>query len=385
MNFDFIKEYQSFLGNDYRIYFSPGRINLIGEHIDYLGGKVFPMAISLGTYAVVSKRDDNEVHMISHNFPEQGKVIVSLDDLDYKENDGWANFFKGMFKTYKHKGLKYPFGLNILVYGTLPYSSGLSSSASIELLAGIVIKDIYKQDIKNIDLVLDAKDVENNYIGVACGIMDQFAIGMAEKDKAIYLDTVTLDYQQVPLELKDYVLLIANSKVKRALADSKYNERVNECEKAKAIINDHDFDIKDLCDLDYKDLENVKTFLDEILFNRVLHAVSENIRTKTAYDSLNSHDLESFGQLLYESHQSLKDLYEVSCFELDTLVSAFKKHGAIGARMTGAGFGGCVIALCHKDDIEEIKKEVSKDYLKATDIKTDIYAVKASGGPRRIK
>jgi galactokinase len=252
-------------------------------------------------------------------------------------------------------------------------------------LAGIVIKDIYKQDIKNIDLVLDAKDVENNYIGVACGIMDQFAIGMAEKDKAIYLDTVTLDYQQVPLELKDYVLLIANSKVKRALADSKYNERVNECEKAKAIINDHDFDIKDLCDLDYKDLENVKTFLDEILFNRVLHAVSENIRTKTAYDSLNSHDLESFGQLLYESHQSLKDLYEVSCFELDTLVSAFKKHGAIGARMTGAGFGGCVIALCHKDDIEEIKKEVSKDYLKATDIKTDIYAVKASGGPRRIK
>jgi galactokinase len=323
--------------------------------------------------------------MISHNFPEQGKVIVSLDDLDYKENDGWANFFKGMFKTYKHKGLKYPFGLNILVYGTLPYSSGLSSSASIELLAGIVIKDIYKQDIKNIDLVLDAKDVENNYIGVACGIMDQFAIGMAEKDKAIYLDTVTLDYQQVPLELKDYVLLIANSKVKRALADSKYNERVNECEKAKAIINDHDFDIKDICDLDYKDLEDVKTFLDDVLFNRVLHAVSENIRTKTAYDSLKNHDLESFGQLLYESHQSLKDLYEVSCFELDTLVSAFKRHGAIGARMTGAGFGGCVIALCHKDDIEMIKEEVSKDYLKATDIKTDIYAVKASGGPRRIK
>jgi galactokinase len=385
MDFDFIKEYQSFLGDDYHIYFSPGRINLIGEHIDYLGGKVFPMAISLGTYAVVSKRDDNELHMISHNFPEQGKVIVSLDDLDYKENDGWANFFKGMFKTYKHKGLKYPFGLNILVYGTLPYSSGLSSSASIELLAGIVIKDIYKHDIKNIDLVLDAKDVENNYIGVACGIMDQFAIGMAEKDKAIYLDTVTLDYQQVPLELKDYVLLIANSKVKRALADSKYNERVNECEKAKAIINDHDFDIKDICDLDYKDLEDVKTFLDDVLFNRVLHAVSENIRTKTAYDSLKNHDLESFGQLLYESHQSLKDLYEVSCFELDTLVSAFKRHGAIGARMTGAGFGGCVIALCHKDDIEMIKEEVSKDYLKATDIKTDIYAVKASGGPRRIK
>ncbi|HKL47933.1 MAG TPA: galactokinase, partial [Candidatus Izemoplasmatales bacterium] len=381
MNFEFLKQYQRFLGNDYHIYFSPGRVNLIGEHIDYLGGKVFPIAISLGTYAFVSKREDNELHLMSHNFPQQGEVMISLDDLDYKEDDGWTNFFKGMFKTYKDKGVKYPFGLNILVYGTLPYSSGLSSSASIELLAGIVIKDTYKLGIKNIDLVLDAKDVENNYVGVACGIMDQFAIGMAKKGNAIYLDTNTLDYEQVSLDLKDYRLFIANSKVKRDLADSKYNERVKECEDAKAMINDHGFEINALCDLDYKYLKDLKEFLDVKLFNRVLHAISENIRTKDALSALKNHDFVSFGNLLFESHQSLKNLYEVSCLELDTLVDSFKNHGALGARMTGAGFGGCVMALCHKDDMVSIKEKVYDDYLNATGIKTDIYEVEPEGGP----
>jgi len=384
MDFQLTKDYQTFLGGHYHKYFSPGRINLIGEHIDYLGGNVFPMAISLGTYAWVSKREDHEIHMFSHNFPDQGISIVSLEDLSYKKEDGWTNFIKGMIKKYQEKGYHISHGLNILIYGTLPYSSGLSSSASIEILAGTIIKYEYNLSIKNIDMVLDAKDVENNYVGVSCGIMDQFAIGMAEKDKAIYLNTDTLEYEQIPLILNDHRLLIANTNKSRALADSKYNERVQECEQAKNQINKHHHHINEICDLKVESLDVIKGFLDPILFKRVKHALTENSRTLQAISYLEKQNYKGFGRLLYESHASLRDLYQVSCIELDTLVEAFKRHGALGARMTGAGFGGCIIALCHKDDMEKIITNVKKDYKKATGRQTDIYEVHPTGGPRRI-
>lgn len=384
MNFAFLDTYKDFLTKDYKTYFSPGRINLIGEHIDYLGGHVFPTAISLGTYAFVSKRSDREIHLFSHNFPEKGKVIVRLDDLAYDENHGWANFVKGMFWKFKGRGYTYPYGLNILIYGNLPYASGLSSSASLEVLAGFLIKSSYGIDIDKIDIVKDAKYVENNYIGVNCGIMDQFSIGMAKENHAIYLNTETLDYEQVPLKLGDYRLLIANSNVKRALADSKYNERVKECQEAKDIINQHGFHIDALCDMNEDDLNKVLPWLKETLQKRVKHAVLENERTVQAVSLLRQGDFKSFGKSLYASHVSLRDLYEVSCLELDTLVEAFMDAGAIGSRMTGAGFGGSVIALCHKDLLEKIKNFVDETYMKKTGIQTHIYTVTPSGGPREV-
>ncbi len=382
MDFSFLKQYKELIGNTYNTYFSPGRINLIGEHIDYLGGNVFPTAISLGTYAVVSKREDNELYFTSHNFQEQGTIIVSLNDLSYKKEDNWANYAKGMFKKYIDKGHTITHGLNILINGTLPNSSGLSSSASLEVLVGTIIREEYKIKISNIEIVLDSKDVENNYVGVNCGIMDQFAIGMSEKNKAIYLNTETLEYRQIPLELKEYALLIANTNKKRALADSYYNQRVNECKEAKEIINNNGFNIQELCELKYKDLDQTETFLSGVLLQRVRHAITENHRTKKAVQNLIDGDLLSFGALLYESHRSLKNDYEVSCVELDTLVNSFRRNGAIGSRMTGAGFGGCAIALVPKKDIKKIIEKVEKDYKKIIGYETNIYKVEPSGGPQ---
>ncbi len=384
MEFKFLEEYKDFLGEDYNTYFSPGRINLIGEHIDYLGGNVFPTAISLGTYAFVSKRSDNELHFISHNFKKFGSTVSFLDDLSYKKKDNWTNYAKGMFQTYLKKGHEINHGLNILIFGTLPNSSGLSSSASLEVLIGTMIKDIYKLPITKLEIVLDSKDVENNYVGVNCGIMDQFAIGMAEKDKAIYLNTDSLEYTQVPLILNHHKILIANTNKKRALADSKYNERVTECTKALNILQDNNYNIKNLCELDQTDLTDIKEILDNTIYKRVEHAVLENIRTKKSVGQLEKGNLVEFGKLLYQSHDSLKGLYEVSCKELDTLVDAFKEVNALGARMTGAGFGGCAIALVKEENIEETIKYVKQKYRETIGYDTDIYEVLPSGGPRKL-
>ena len=373
--------YQHILSNRTTTYFSPGRINIIGEHIDYLGGNVFPSAISLGTYGIVSKRSDRIFTFTSHNFPDNGTISISLDDLSYKEMDGWVNYPKGMIQTYKEF---IPHGLDIVIYGTLPNSSGLSSSASLEVLIGYILKIEFNINITNLDIVLASKEVENNYIGVNCGIMDQFSIGMAKENHAIYLNTETLEYKQVPLILGDYKLIIANTNKQRSLSDSKYNERVTECNEALSIISKSK-QLNELCDLEIKDLNQIQKDLPHILYNRVEHAVTENQRTKQAVRHLQNNNIVELGELLYESHNSLRDLYEVSCLELDTLVDAFKEIGAVGSRMIGAGFGGCTLAIIHKDKIEETINYVSKKYKGKIGYNADIYIVHPSGGPKIIK
>ncbi len=382
---DVINDNLGYLKGDPTTYFSPGRVNLIGEHIDYLGGNVFPTAINLGTYAFVTKRDDLEFHFLSHNFKEFGSKIVTLDQLEYVEERNWANYPTGMLETFIQKGMKVTHGLNILIYGTLPNGAGLSSSASLEVLMGTILRDQFNFDIEMLDIVKIAQNVENNYVGVNCGIMDQFAVGMSKKDTAIYLNTNTLDYKLVPLLLGEYTLVIANTNKKRALSDSKYNERRQECEIGLELVNEAGFQVDNLCDLtpiEYEVLQN--RLVSGKVKNRVEHAIFENHRTKRAVKSLEDGNLVKFGKLMNLSHDSLRDLYEVSCFELDTLVDSFRLKGAIGSRMTGAGFGGCTISLVKSNIVDEVIKEVAKEYLEKVGYKASFYACKTNDGARRL-
>lgn len=368
-----------------QIYFSPGRVNLIGEHIDYLGGNVFPTAINLGTYAFVTRREDKEFHFLSHNFKQFGEKVVSLNNLNYDEERNWANYPTGVLQYMIDKGLKIDCGLNILIYGTLPNGAGLSSSASLEVLMGTLLCSEFNFRMDMIDIVKLAQQVENKYVGVNCGIMDQFAVGMSKKDKAIYLDTNSLDYEFVPLELGDYTLVISNTNKKRTLADSKYNERRNECDSGLEALKTSGHNIENLCDLtvqNFNDLLDI--FPSKTIKNRVEHAVHENDRTKKAVKYLNEQNLIKFGKLMDLSHDSLKNLYEVSCKELDVLVDSFRKHGSIGARMTGAGFGGCMIALVESNIVDDVIKNVRKEYKEIIGYNADFYPCETSDGARKV-
>lgn len=381
-----INENLDFLKSEPEVFFSPGRVNLIGEHIDYLGGNVFPTAINLGTYAFVTKRDDFEFHFLSHNFKEYGTKIVTLDHLEYQEERNWANYPSGMIAAFLEKGIELDSGLNVLIYGTLPNGAGLSSSASLEVLMGTVLRDTYSFDIEMLDIVKIAQEVENNYVGVNCGIMDQFAVGMSKENTAIYLDTNTLDYELVPLVLGDYTLVISNTNKKRALADSKYNERRSECDEGLELVKELGFSVDNLCDLQVSDFEVIQNKLQSgVVKNRIEHAVLENDRTKRAVVALNNGDLEYFGRLMNLSHDSLRDLYEVSCHELDVLVELFRKEGAIGSRMTGAGFGGCTITLLPTSKVDNAIKNVSKEYEQRIGFKASFYACKTHDGARKLK
>jgi galactokinase len=377
---------QGFLKGEVKTYFSPGRVNLIGEHIDYLGGSVFPTAISLGTYGFVSKREDQKVVFLSENFKQFGEVVVDLRDLEYKKEDNWTNYGKGMIKTFIEMGKKIPYGLNILVYGTLPNSSGLSSSASLELLIGEIFNQEFDLGIEMFDMVQIAQDVENIYVGVNCGIMDQFAIGMSKKEQAILLDTNTLKYEYVPLSLNDYTLVIANTNKKRALTESKYNERRRECDLGLEQLQNSGLKINALCEMDSSLFHDVKSNIkDDVVLKRVQHAVYENERTQNAVKALKENDLITFGRLMNESHDSLRDLFEVSCLELDTLVEAFRQNGATGARMTGAGFGGCSIILIEKDKAQQAIANVSDIYYKKIGYHADFYQVETSDGTKLLE
>jgi galactokinase len=387
MNFErIIKDNLEYLNGKPIVYFSPGRVNLIGEHIDYLGGNVFPTAINLGTYAFVTRRDDLEVHFLSHNFKEYGQKIVTVDQLDFDEKRNWANYPAGMIQSFVKKGMNITHGMNILIYGTLPNGAGLSSSASLEVLMGVVLREQYYFDIKMIDIVKVAQYVENKYVGVNCGIMDQFAVGMSKKDHAIYLDTNSLEYQLVPLVLKDYTLVITNTNKRRALTESKYNERRQECELGLEQVNQLGFSVENLCDLTPVEFEVLQNKLDNgTVKNRIEHAVFENERVKKAINSLKSGDLIKFGKLMNLSHDSLRDLFEVSCFELDTVVDSFRRNGAIGSRMTGAGFGGCTISLVKTNIVESVIDDVSKEYAERTGYSASFYTCKTSDGAKRLK
>ena len=364
-------------------FFSPGRINLIGEHTDYNGGHVFPAAISLGTYGAARKRDDQLLRFFSGNFEEKGIIEVSLENLHFEPEHNWTNYPKGVLHFLQEAGHTIDRGMDVYVYGNIPNGSGLSSSASLELLTGVIAEKLFDLQLERLDLVKIGKLTENEFIGVNSGIMDQFAIGMGADQRAIYLDTNTLEYDLVPLDLKDNVVVIMNTNKRRELADSKYNERRAECEKAVEELN-RKLSISTLGELDEWSFDEYSYLIeDENRLKRARHAVLENQRTLQARAALQAGDLEKFGRLMNASHVSLEHDYEVTGLELDTLVhTAWEQEGVLGARMTGAGFGGCAIALVAKDAVDTFKENVGHKYQEVVGYAPSFYIAEVAGGSR---
>lgn len=373
-------------GGDIREYFSPGRVNLIGEHTDYNGGHVFPCALTLGTYGIMRKRSDSTMNFSSANVKRGHVVSVDMSDLKYDKKYSWANYPLGIVWALKEKGIELKTGFDMVIWGNIPNGSGLSSSASIEVLMGKMIQDLY--DIKSLsmlDLALIGQYSENNFNGCNCGIMDQFAVAMGKKDNAMFLDTSDLSYQYAPINLKDEKIVIINSKVKHSLVDSAYNERRSQCATALHELQ-QELDIGTLGDLDIDTFEANKGLIkDDIVKKRAKHAVYENQRTIEAVNALKRNDVESFGKLMNESHISLRDDYEVSCPEIDVLVEiAWATEGVVGSRITGGGFGGCTVSIVKNDAIDELKNRVKEEYPKKTGLDAEVYIVDIGDGARRI-
>ncbi len=367
------------------VYFAPGRVNMIGEHTDYNGGHVFPCALTIGTYGVVRKRQDRKLRFYSMNFEQLGVMESSLDDLVPSKDADWTNYPKGVLWAFKERGMEVTEGFDLLLFGNIPNGSGLSSSASVEVLTGYILKDQYGFDVTNQDLALIGQFSENRFNGVNCGIMDQFAIAMGKADHAIFLDTNTLDYTYVPLKLDGAKIVIACSNKKRGLGDSKYNERRSECETALAELQKV-VDIKSLGDLTEEQFEANKDAIgDEVRVRRARHAVYENQRTIQAVEALQKQDLKKFGELMNASHVSLRDDYEVTGIELDTLVEeAWKVDGVIGSRMTGAGFGGCTVSIVEDAAVDRFIESVGAAYKDKIGYAADFYVVQVGSGPCRL-
>lgn len=384
---DLINEFQSIFNtkDEPRTFFAPGRINLIGEHTDYNGGHVFPASLSFGTYALGTKRDDQKLRFYSLNFPDAGIIECNLSDLAFDKKDGWANYPKGMFLYMKETGGQILQGADILYYGNIPNGAGLSSSASIELATGVLIAGLFELKIGRIPMVQIGQKVENEYMGVNSGIMDQFSIGMGKKDHAILLNCQTLDYEYAPLVLNGYTVMIINTNKQRTLAGSKYNERRAQCEEALSDLQQK-LSIRSLGDLTKEQFEEHKNLIaDQTNQSRAAHAVYENARTLDALEKLQQNDLKGFGKLMNESHISLRDDYEVTGLELDTIVqAAWEQEGVIGARMTGAGFGGCAIAIVENGKVEEVKKNVNGIYREVTGYDATFYTADIGDGAREL-
>lgn len=365
-----------------KVYFAPGRVNLIGEHTDYNGGHVFPSALTIGTYGVARKREDKKLRFYSMNFEHLGVIESTVEGLKPEKAAGWTNYPKGVMWAFNGRGMEVTNGMDLLLFGNIPNGSGLSSSASVEVLTGFILRDMYGFDVPNQELALIGQYSENNFNGVNCGIMDQFAIAMGKKNHAIFLDTATMEYEYAPIELEGAKLVITCSNKKRGLGDSKYNERRSECETALAELQKV-VDIKTLGDLDEAQFEELKGAIAEpVRVKRARHAVYENQRTVKAVEALQKNDIECFGRLMNASHVSLRDDYEVTGIELDTLVEeAWKVEGVIGSRMTGAGFGGCTVSIVKDEAIENFKKQVGDAYLTKIGYAADFYVVEIGDGP----
>ena len=366
-------------------FFAPERVNLIGEHTDYNGGNVFPCAIDKGTYGLVKKRDDRKFRMYSENFADLGIMEFTLDELTNEKKHDWANYPKGVIKMFLEAGQKIDSGFDILFSGNIPNGAGLSSSASIEMLTAIVLKDLFNLSIDPVEMAQLGKKTENLFIGVNSGIMDQFAVAMGKKDNAILLDCNTLKYDYVPVVLKDEVIVIANTNKRRGLADSKYNERRAECDEALAELQTK-LPIKALGELSIEQFEANKDLIKSpIRQKRAKHAVYENQRTLKAQKELSAGNLAEFGKLMNQSHISLRDDYEVTGVELDTLAAlAWEQPGVVGSRMTGAGFGGCTVSIVKKDKVDDFIKNVGEAYKNKIGYTADFYIASVSDGAKKL-
>ena len=380
-----LKKFEEIYGaaDGVKVYFAPGRVNMIGEHTDYNGGHVFPCALTIGTYAAVKKREDRKLRFFSMNFENLGVIESSLDDLTPSEAAGWTNYPKGVMWAFAGRGMEMDCGLDMVINGNIPNGSGLSSSASLEVLTGFCLKDQYGFDVTNVDLAKIGQYSENNFNGMNCGIMDQFASAMGKKDHAIFLDTADLSYQYAPLVLDGAKIIVTNSNVKHSLVNSEYNVRRSECEKAleelQTVVK-----IVGLGDLTEEAFEaNKSAIKDEVRVKRAKHAVYENQRTIRAVEALKENNLKLFGELMNASHVSLRDDYQVSCDEIDVLVEeAWKVEGVIGSRITGGGFGGGTVSIVKNEAVESFQEKVGAAYEARVGKKADFYVVEIGDGPR---
>ncbi len=372
--------------SDAHLYFSPGRVNLIGEHTDYNGGHVFPCALTIGTYGAAKKRNDNKIHFYSMNLDNFGVIEVTLKDLSYHAEYNWANYPLGVVWAFAEKGYTLDTGFDMVIWGNIPNGSGLSSSASLEVLTGVILRDLYNIDALTMtDLAQIGQYSENNFNGCNCGIMDQFAVAMGKADNAIFLDTSTLKFEYAPVKLKDAKIIITNSKVKHSLVDSAYNTRRQECADALAALQTV-VSIESLGDLDMETFEKYKSVIgDPIKEQRAKHAVAENQRTIDAVAALKADNIELFGQLMNQSHISLRDDYEVSCEEIDILVDlAWNTSGVIGSRITGGGFGGCTVSIVKNDAIDTFIETIGTAYKEKVGHEAEFYTVEIGDGARRL-
>ncbi|GAE30050.1 galactokinase [Halalkalibacter hemicellulosilyticus] len=366
-----------------RTFFAPGRVNLIGEHTDYNGGFVFPTALTIGTFMTISPRTDRKCTLVSTNFDQ--KITFSLDDLAYKDEDDWGNYPKGIINELVKltDSLK---GVDVVYHGTIPNGAGLSSSASIGMVTAYGLSELFNVSLSRVELAKLCQRMENHYIGVNSGIMDQYAVGLCKEKHAIYLNTNTMEARDVPLELGENKIVITNTNKRRGLADSKYNERRAECEEALAVIQQHRPEWKTLSDAHMNDLASIEMWLDnELLYRRVKHVVTENARTEDAKAALESGDLNRFGKRMLESHVSLRDDYEVTGEALDALYDSQRVvEGCIGTRMTGAGFGGCSVSIVAAEQVESFKEQVAKTYHAKTGLDPSFYICEAGNGVTEV-
>ena len=379
-----LKEFKRVFGDTegVKVFFAPGRVNLIGEHTDYNGGHVFPCALTIGTYGAARLRNDQRLRFYSMNFEQLGVIESELDGLKPEKEADWTNYPKGVMWAFGEKGFQIPQGMDLLLSGNIPNGSGLSSSASVEVLTGHILREFFGFQVSNQEMALIGQYSENKFNGVNCGIMDQFAIAMGKKDQAIFLDTADLSYTYAPIKLSGIKLVIACSNKKRGLGDSKYNERRSECERALSELQKV-IKIKSLGELTKEQFEDYQSAIsDPVRVRRARHAVCENQRTIKAVSALQANDIEEFGRLMNASHVSLRDDYEVTGIELDTLVEeAWKVPGVIGSRMTGAGFGGCTVSLVKEEEIDLFIRQVGDAYLKRIGYAADFYVVEIGDGP----
>ncbi|MFC5652838.1 galactokinase [Paenibacillus solisilvae] len=366
------------------VFHAPGRVNLIGEHTDYNGGYVFPAALTFGTTLLIRKRSDNQLGLASTNFSEHKHLPI--EPIVYDEADDWMNYPKGIVHELQQSGRKFDTGYDLLFHGEIPNGAGLSSSASIEVVTGFALLTMAGYPTDTVKIALLAQKSENEFNGVQCGIMDQFAVANGRKDHAILLMCDTLEYDLVPFKSGKYQLVIGNTNKRRGLVDSAYNERRSQCEQAVEDLKAAFPNLTLLGQLSLADFNGNKHLIkDDVVLKRAEHVVEEIDRVLRSMEVLKSNDLAAFGQLMNQSHDSLRDLYEVTGAELDAMVAAARTvEGVLGSRMTGAGFGGCTVSLVHEDSIERFKEEVGRQYTAATGLTADFYVCKIGNGVEQL-
>lgn len=364
------------------LFFSPGRVNLIGEHTDYNGGLVLPSALNYGTFMLVRKTSGTKIRFSTLNFDEDEEYDISV--IPEKYGNSWINYPLGVIKEFMLRGIEVS-GCELLFYGDVPNGAGLSSSASIEMVTAVALNELFAAGLSTLDLVKLSQRAENVFVGMNCGIMDQFAVGFGKKDNAIFLNCDTLDYEDVPVKLVAHSLIITNSNKRRGLTDSKYNERREECEKAVRYLQYYR-DLRNLSEMSTDEIPELDMYIPEpVVLKRARHVITENGRVLEAAQVLRQNDIYRFGELMNESHDSLKNDYEVTGIELDTLVYEGRKlKGVVGTRMTGAGFGGCTVSIVEKEHAENFMKELSKSYTEITGLVPDFYLPEIGNGAGRI-